>query len=765
VPAAALLLVAYGACLGAGLMHFPAPACAVAVLLVLLRRDASAAFHAAAIVIGVVAAVVAWRSERDGCAARLRAASGEYRVRLLEPADRDGGIVEAALPGAACRGSVRARWPAGEDVAAGTELRVLARWIPQPGIAGRPDGLLVVRSYAAPAPRGPGAEPGRVERLRTGIARASRTLYGPRRGLVDALVVARRGGMDRASLDHFADAGLVHILSISGFHVGLIAAWLVLLLRACRVRRERAALLAALIATLYVGFLGFPPPAARAAALAWALAWSPARPRNPEADALLATTCVAVLLVDPWAILDLGAWLSALSLWGATRVARWGEHVAAGGVGRWLARSAGSSIGATLATAPLTALALGKVSLVGVVLNFAAIPVAAVAVPGVIASLLLLPLAPPLAGELAAGAGLALNALERLADLGALVPGGHAPFAPGPGAALLWCLPFAAGLWITGRRNSGREAVRRFGWTAVAAGWATLLVALAPAGRASDLPSGLTLHFLDVGQGDAAVLRTPAGHWVAVDAGPRGGPEHLPDAGRRVVVPFLLAHGARGLEALVVSHAHADHIGGAPAILERIPTRMALEPGERVDDPVYYDFLDAVETRGTAWHAGRPGERFELDSVRFTLLHPDPRWPHWGEDLNEDSIVLLVEYRGFRALFAGDAGFPAESLLGGRVGHVDLLKVGHHGSRGSSGDAWLAELRPEAAVVSVGRGNGYGHPTLEALRRLAAHGARIWRTDEEGTVTVTTDGRTMRVRGRGGEAEYDLAGERLPANH
>jgi competence protein ComEC len=253
------------------------------------------------------------------------------------------------------------------------------------------------------------------------------------------------------------------------------------------------------------------------------------------------------------------------------------------------------------------------------------------------------------------------------------------------------------------------------------------------------------------------VLRTPGGQWVAIDAGPRGGPAGLPDAGRRTVAPFLQAHGAATLAALVISHAHADHVGGAPALLERFPTGLVVEPGERVDDPVYYDFLDAVEARGAPWHAGRPGERFELDGVRFTLLHPDPRWPHWGEDVNEDSVVLLVEYGAFRALFAGDAGFPAESLLHGRVGPVALLKVGHHGSRGSSGGAWLEELHPRAAVVSVGV-NPYGHPAAAALGRLAAAGVQVWRTDQQGTVTVTTDGHSMMVRGRRDRAGYQLDG-------
>jgi hypothetical protein len=163
-PPAVLLLVAYGAGLAAGLMHFRAPACAAAVLLLLItRRNETAAFLAAAALLGVLAAAGAWRAERDGCAARLRAAAGEYRVRLREPADPDGGIVEVALLRAPCRGSIKARWPAGPELAAGTELRVLARWIPHPTLADRPDGLLAVRSFTAVR-----TAPAALQRLRTG---------------------------------------------------------------------------------------------------------------------------------------------------------------------------------------------------------------------------------------------------------------------------------------------------------------------------------------------------------------------------------------------------------------------------------------------------------------------------------------------------------------------------------------------------------------------------------------------------------------------
>jgi competence protein ComEC len=114
-----------------------------------------------------------------------------------------------------------------------------------------------------------------------------------------------------------------------------------------------------------------------------------------------------------------------------------------------------------------------------------------------------------------------------------------------------------------------------------------------------------------------------------------------------------------------------------------------------------------------------------------------------------------VEYGQFQAVFAGDAGFPAESAMAGRLRPVDLLKVGHHGSRGSTGDAWLAALEPPVAVISLGR-NDYGHPAPATLERLRAHGVAVHRTDREGTVTVVTDGRGMTVTSRDGVGSYDV---------
>jgi competence protein ComEC len=136
-------------------------------------------------------------------------------------------------------------------------------------------------------------------------------------------------------------------------------------------------------------------------------------------------------------------------------------------------------------------------------------------------------------------------------------------------------------------------------------------------------------------------------------------------------------------------------------------------------------------------------------------LHPDTTWAGWGTDLNEDSIVLRVRAGRFEAVLGGDAGLPVESLLRGRVGRAEVLKVGHHGSRTATGSRWLAEIRPSVAVVSVGA-NRYGHPAPAALARLDSAGADVWRTDREGTITVVVESSRMQVRGRNRAVWYPL---------
>ncbi len=743
---AIILVAVFEAGLAIGLSHFPAPWVVLFVVLVAiaLLHDTQHSWIPVVGCLGFGLGVIARAGSRASCAAVLPAAELRLPVRLLEPGS-DGLALAEIVPGG-CRGTLSVRLQSRELLPAGTRWMALGRWIPIPRFGGKPDGILVVRELAPLAGR-----PNPAERLRTWLARATARLYGSRAGLVDALLVGRRGGIDPALNAAFARSGLVHLLSISGFHVGIIFAWVLLLLRAVRVPRRAAAPGACVAVLLYVGFLGWQAPAARAALLCVLGTWSIARQRHPSAVALLGVTCLGVTLLDPWAVFDLGGWLSAAAFWGAMRFTRWSDR-ALGDAGFWVAprRMLFASLGATCATAPLTAAALGNVALAGILLNFAAIPLAALAVPAVLVSVVVAPLLPSLGGALASGGGLGLAGLEALARAGAALPLGGVQSVAGWVAALPWILVLGFALWAMGQRNTSRRAALRVGWTAAVLALASALPFALLA--SSDTGSRLTLHFLSVGQGDAALLRTRAGHWILVDAGPADGRR---DAGREVVLPFLIRHGVRRLSVFVLSHAHLDHVGGAVAVLHDVPTDLILEPAEPVSEPHYLGLLDLAAERGYRWTPGRAGDSPVIDGVSLRVLHPGPTWSPWREDPNDYTVVLLVRAGPFEAVLSGDLGERAESLLAGKVGRVDLLKVGHHGSATSSGAAWLAELSPKAAVVSVGA-NRYGHPAPATLARLAAAGVEVWRTDRDGTVSVLVGDSSMTLRSRRTSRQFPL---------
>jgi competence protein ComEC len=737
------VLFFFGAGLATGLLHFEVPAVLLAVPVIIgcWSRYPALAHAGLVILVGVLSGGMARASEEQSCARLLPAGRIALALRLGDAAESDGGMTTATPVNASCRGQIAVRWPGSLDGQTGEKWRVEGKWVPAGGRSSR-RGILVVATGTRID-----SNPAIADRVRGSLTATSARLYGDRAPLVDALILNRRSTLDPQLSEAYARSGLVHILSISGFHVGLIAGWLYLLGRVLRLGRSQAMIASAVLSTGYVAFLGWPAPATRAAALVVLLAICRWRQRQVEPNSLLAVTCLAVLIIDPMAVFDLGAWLSASALWGATTVARWTDR-ALGTQVFW--RTLGSSVGATLATAPITAAALGSVALIGIVLNFAAIPLAALAVPGVLASLVLFHLAPGVSSALAAGSGAGLSLLDGIALLGSRVPGGNVVQPIALSSALPWLLVLGFGLWSLGKRNTLGVAVLRWSGALVGVAWGSLGWVLAPIGR--DNGSALTLHFLEVGQGDGAAIRTPGGRWVLIDAGPRFDGS---DAGKRVVVPFLRRQGVRRLSAVVVSHVHADHLGGVPAVLDRFPADIVVEPGDLSQDPRYLEFLAQLEADGTRWHPGRPGDRFDLDSVSFTVLHPDTTWAEWGSDLNEDSIVLLVSYRDFTALFTGDAGERAEPLLAARSGAVDVLKVGHHGSRTASSAAFLDRLAPKAAIISVGT-NSYGHPSAAATERLSARNIPVWRTDRDGEVIVSTDGWTMSVCGNGGCRRYPV---------
>ena len=204
--------------------------------------------------------------------------------------------------------------------------------------------------------------------------------------------------------------------------------------------------------------------------------------------------------------------------------------------------------------------------------------------------------------------------------------------------------------------------------------------------------------------------------------------------------PFFRRRGVQRLDVAFVSHGDADHLGGLVTVIEHTRPALVLEPAQPLGTALYREYLGVVDAFAEDWRAARAGDTLEIDSVVVAVLHPSAQWVGRVSSPNENSLILHLRFKEFDAIFAGDAGFPAESEIHPRLGPVELLKVGHHGSAGSTSAPFLDAIRPSVAVISVGRNNRFGHPAPAVIRRLADRDVAVFRTDEGGTVTIRTDG-------------------------
>jgi len=573
-------------------------------------------------------------------------------------------------------------------------------------------------------------------RTRNRALRAVHRRFGVEAGMAESLLLARRENLDPTVRREFAAAGLAHLLAISGAHVGILAAIVMLLARLGGLGPRAAAATSAAVATLYVGFLGAPAAAMRAAVQTLALLASRLLQRPADPFGVLSVAALCILAATPRALLDPGFQLSFAGIFGLISFTPSAAKLLPGGLPGPLRRSLAQTLAATVATAPIAALHFGLVSTVGPLSNLAAAPVLGLAVPAMGLSLVAGMFSDGLAGFLGGGAQLLLAALRGIGHVMARVPFGSFWVSSDMVTLALAATAIAVVLgphaWSPddGPRRRGRA--RRWRMLRAATGVAAF-VTLPIAGRTS---GRLEIHAIDVGQGDAFAVRTPHDRWLLIDTGPLS--ERF-DAGRDRVAPYLRRLGVRRIEFILLTHPHADHIGGVASLWHAFDVGAVIDPAVPADETVYMDVVRQAAAGHWHWLEGRAGRELRLDDVTIDLLSPDDSLLDDLDDPNDYSIVLRLEYGRFAALFLGDAPRAVENRLVERYGEglaAQVLKVGHHGSRTSTGDSLLDAARPGVALVSVGRRNRYGHPNPDVMHRLTRHGVRIVRTDLDGSVVV-----------------------------
>jgi competence protein ComEC len=261
---------------------------------------------------------------------------------------------------------------------------------------------------------------------------------------------------------------------------------------------------------------------------------------------------------------------------------------------------------------------------------------------------------------------------------------------------------------------------------------------------------------IDVGQGDALAVRSPRGRWLLIDA---GGAWRTGDAAERAILPVIRRHGGDVVH-LVITHPHLDHIGGARRLLAHADVDTLWDAGYVEPSREYAELLREASTRGVVWQRASAGREIQLDGATVRVLSPDPEWLSGQDNPNEASVVVQVVFGRARFLFTGDAEFGQERHLVDRYGGelaADVLKVGHHGSETSTTPDFLTAVAPRLALVSVGVGNRYGHPSTDVLQALDASRAHVLRTDDVGTIMLRSNGRSIEVTADGRSWLYSSA--------
>jgi competence protein ComEC len=565
--------------------------------------------------------------------------------------------------------------------------------------------------------RGPPANPALrlANAARDALRRgAFRVLTARKAALLLGLTIGDTSRMDPEVDEDFRASGLGHLLAVSGSNVALVLVPVMALAGYLRLRPATRCAVGLGAVAFFALVTRWEPSVLRAsamAALALAGLWA-GRPRSTAAA--LGGAVLALLVVDPNLAGSVGFQLSVAATVGLVAMA---GPIAArlALLPRPIAVAAAATVAAQAGVTPLLLLHFGAVPTVTLLANLLAFPAVGL-------SLLL--------GTLAAGAALVLAPAGRVLGLAAQAPLGYLigtadvtarfplPYLVGSGPAF----PILAGgltALAAWRLRRGRRPVgAAVAILAVAAlAWSSL--------PAAGPPPSLTVTFLDVGQGDAAVVRGPDGATILIDAGPE----------EDQVAAELAALGVRRIDLAVASHAHADHVTGFPAVLARFPVSLLIEPGCPHDALPYRRFIEAARDEEVAVRHPRGGQRFRVGSLTVEVLGPDQCSPG-GTEPNNDSVVLRVTAGTASLLFPGDAEVEAQRDLledGDRV-QATVLKVPHQG--GDTSDAEFFEaVDATLAVVSVGP-NDYGHPAPSVMAKLRAEGMRVLRTDLAGDVTV-----------------------------
>ncbi|GEM_PF-158186 len=573
----------------------------------------------------------------------------------------------------------------------------------------------------------------------------------PYSGFLKAIIVGNRSGLSENLKDDFVKTGTVHVIAISGLNVGLIAAIFLAFFRLLRVPRRFNLAVTALGLIFYSSVAGSDPPIIRAVIMFCIYAAGSIVKRDTDMLNSLSIAALAILLWNPKALYDPSFQLSFMALASTILFASFVNGILKRRTGglenltmkakRYALDGISVSVASWIGTAPLVAAYFNIISPISVIANFVAIPMLFLLTAASFIFFALSSVSPAFASILAHGMQYAMQVLFSANGIFADIPLAYFRIgAPSAGFVILYYALILVPLappefrfrkWIV---HKGVTAITILVLFNALAWWNVLVERKA---------RGLEVTFLDVGQGDCAFLRLPQGANVLIDGGP-GGENGKFDIGESVVAPFLWNRGLNSIDAVIVTHLHADHLGGLLYVLKNFKVGCVIDSGaapETDDSGIYDEYMRTIKERRLRRIMAREGDVI-TSSGNPDIYVLNPARGKSVADSNDNSLVLKMAYENVIFLFCGDIKDRAMSRLNsyGRFLRSDIVKVPHHG--GSLGNyaavsSFFGYVLPEVSVISVGRRSRYGMPLEETVGIIGSTGSEICATSKNGAIEIS----------------------------
>jgi len=567
------------------------------------------------------------------------------------------------------------------------------------------------------------------------------TLTPPYNYLLIGMLLGEKNFIPPALKEVFTEAGIMHILAVSGLHVGIIAMALLAFLSVLRLPKKLKLITLILILIMYASITGYRPSVLRATIMFIILIGGKLINRNRNLNISLFFAAFLILLLNPLILYDAGFLLSFIVTFFIINLSPILQELYSKIV-VWIRNPLAVSTAAWIGIFPLSAYFFNKVSIISIVSNIFIIPLTGITVILGFVTFFIGMVSISLAGVIANINYLLLNLITLIAKSFSLLPFAYVYVAqPSILVIILYYLTVFFIIEMFCKKTLSQKIKKK---TALIVLSITLLIIIVQIFYPAD---NLKVNFINVGEGDCILIEAPNKINILIDGG--GTPQSDFDVGSKIVIPYLRRKGINKIDLLILTHPHLDHLEGLLPILRRLKVDAVLDSGFICDVSEYREFISTIKEKNIPYYQTKSGDNYIFSkNMEMLILNP----PHTSNldndsDFNNHSIVVKLYYKNSNFLFTGDIEREAEKRLlvwQNRL-NSDVLKLGHHGSSTSTTLEFLDKVDPVIAVITVGK-NNFGHPSQKVIERLEDKNIKIYRTDENGTVIIRTNGQEYWIR-------------------